>query len=314
MDKYYHQPVLTNQVIKYLACRDNSKKFIDCTVGGGGHAWRILEKSSPDGKLLGIDLDVNAINYSVDLLKKKFAKERFKIVKGNFADLEAIAKENNFSKVDGILFDLGVSSYQLDKSDLGISFQRPAPLDMRLGAKGIKAQSIVNNYKEKELVKIFRIFGEEVFAVRIAKEICKQRKTKEIKNTIELAEIVKKAIPRKYWPTKIHPATKVFQALRITVNDELNNLRLGLGGALKILKTKGRLVVISFHSLEDRIVKQFFKINAQECTCPKEIPLCVCEHKKQVRILTKKPVRPTDTEIKRNPRARSAKLRAIEKV
>lgn len=292
-----HIPVLKNEVLKYLDPRPN-KNFIDCTIGEGGHAKLILEKNGPEGKVLGIDRDPNQIE-NCKIILSAF-KERLKLVCGNFANLKEIVKKENFKEVSGILFDLGISSWHLEKSGRGFSFQRDEPLIMRFDKKeGWSAREIINEWSEKEIERILKKFGEERFAKRIAKRICKERKIKPIESTLQLVKTIEKAVPSWYRHRKIHFATKTFQALRIAVNKELENLNSALPQALEILKSGGRLVVISFHSLEDKIVKHFLKEN---------------EKKGKLKILTKKPIRPKKEEIKINPRSRSARLRAAVKI
>ncbi len=289
-----HVPVLLKEVLKYLNPKPG-QNFIDCTFGFGGHGLALLEKIKPTGKILGIELDEEVLN------KLKQDKERFLVCHGNFTDLEKIVKENNFYYINGILFDLGISSWQIEKSKRGFSFQRDEPLDMRLDVRNndLSAEEIINLWKENELKKIFQEYGEERFSGRIARVICLIRQNKRIKTTNQLVEIIRQAIPGKYQYKRIHFATRVFQALRIAVNDELNNLDQALAQALKILEINGRLAVISFHSLEDRIVKNFFREQAKE---------------NNLKILTKKPISPTDQEISENPRSRSAKLRVAIKI
>jgi 16S rRNA (cytosine1402-N4)-methyltransferase len=294
-----HQPVLLKEVLQYLT-PSPGENFIDCTVGFGGHALSILEKNKPEGRVLGIELDGKVL----EILRKKTTSQRLILTQGNFVNLKTIVEENNFYPVNGILFDLGMSSWQIEESGRGFSFMRDEPLDMRfeklrsLAPKKLTAEEIVNNWSEQELINIFQEYGEEKYAGRIAQLICQVRQTRPIKTTGQLVEIIRQAVPVKYQHRRIHFATRVFQALRIAVNDELNNLRKALPQALEILVENGRLIVISFHSLEDRIVKNFFRQAAK---------------KGHLKILTKKPIRPTVEEIKLNPRSRSAKLRVALK-
>ena len=293
--KMIHKPVLLKEVLEYLKPKAG-ENFIDCTVGFGGHAIPILKRIMPNGRVLGIELDEAVL----EKLKSQISNKRLILVQGSYADLERVAKKNNFYPVNGILFDLGISSWQIEKSGRGFSFLRDEPLDMR-SDKGsrLTAEEIVNQWPEKELVRIFQEYGEERFARRIADSICWVRKNSLIKTTQQLVEAVQRAVPAKYRYRRIHFATRIFQALRIAVNDELNNLKEALPQALEILKKDGRLTVISFHSLEDRIVKNFFREAAR---------------KDFLKILTKKPVGPDLEEIKLNPRSRSAKLRAGVKI
>ena len=294
-----HIPVLQNEVLEYLDPKPN-ENFIDCTIGEAGHSFAILERNSPKGKVLGID-------WSPKLIKKLELKvtsynlqKRLILVCDNFTNLEEIVKKYNFGSVYGILFDLGMSSWHLEKSGRGFSFMKNEPLDMRYNFKNqLTAAKIVNWWSSQEIEKILNEYGEERFAKRIANQIAKERRVRSIETTFELVRIIKKATPSFYHHKRIHFATKTFQALRITVNDELDNLKKGLVGALAILKPGGRLIVISFHSLEDRIVKIFFRDKTKE---------------ELLHILTKKPVSPSLRELKVNHRARSAKLRAAIKI
>lgn len=280
-----HIPVLKKEVLEYLDPKPD-ENFVDCTVGEAGHAKELLEKIKPDGKVLGIDLDSKMI----ERIKKH---DRLILVCGNYADLDKIVKDRDFYPINGILIDLGMSSWHVDDSKRGFTFLKDEPLDMRYGNASLSAQEIINEYDEEELESILRNYGEERFSKRIAEEIGRQRKIRPIKTTLELVEAIKKAIPLKF--QKINPATRVFQAIRIAVNGELKNLEEFLPKAIDVLAPSGRLAVITFHSLEDRIVKNFFK------------------NRSDINILTKKPIAPGKEEIKDNPRSRSAKLRVIEK-
>lgn len=305
-----HIPVLLDEVLEILDPRSN-QNFIDCTLGGGGHTVELLKRTSPDGKVLGIDLNEEAIR--VAKLKAQMSNvetDRLIAVEGNFRDLEKIVHQNNFKNISGILLDLGFSSMEMDDSEKGLSFQYDAPLDMRFGKEGITADEVVNTFRKKELEDIFRTYGEERFSGRIARIICEVRKERPIKTTFELVEAIRKVIPTKFQHGRIHFATKVFQALRIYVNKELDNLVKVLPQAVNLLEPGGRLAVISFHSLEDRIVKDFFREESKNCVCPKEAPICQCGHKAKLKILNKKPIIPKEEEAKINPRSRSAKLRA----
>ena len=283
-----HIPVLGEEVLKYLDPKPN-ENFIDCTFGQGGHASAILEKTKPNGKVLGIDLNIRFKGY-----------KRLILEKDNFANLKEIVGKTKFGKADGILLDLGLSSWHLEESGGGFSFQKQEPLDMRYNAANqLTAEKIVNFWSAPEIEKILTEYGEEKFAGEIAREIINSRQEGQIKNTSQLVTIIRRALPARYQRQKIHPATRTFQALRIAVNDELNNLQVVLPQTLEVLKKGGRLVVISFHSLEDRIVKNFLKDKVKE---------------NLISILAKKPVVASFQEIKDNPRARSAKLRAAVKV
>jgi len=292
MDEF-HKPVLLKETLTYLNVRRN-KKYIDATVGGGGHAVEIVKRG---GILLGLDVEpdaVGAVKTRLERARLDF-DSRSEARRGNFRDIEKIAKENDFYPVAGILYDLGLSNYQLEQSGRGFSFQKNEPLDMRADPDlEVTAADLVNGLSESELVKLFEKYGEEKYARAVAGAIIRSRWDGPIRTSTELADIVEQVVRE---PRKTHPATKVFQALRIAVNDELNNLQSSLPQAFGLLEPKGRLVVISFHSLEDRIAKNFFK----------EMEA------KGGKILTKKPITPTEEEVERNPRARSAKLRAVEK-
>jgi len=330
-----HTPVLPKEVVKYLNLKPN-QNCIDCTVGYGGYTKLLLEQIAPKGKLLGIDQDQNAISY----VKRKFAssRDRLILVCGNFRNLKNITLNQNFSNVSGVLFDLGVSSPQITDPRRGFSFQKEGELDMRMssplgesspGSKRIyqsleklesvveespntiSAKEIVNNLPEAELAKLFFQYGEEKNSRRIAAKIVRRRKNKLIQTTTELAKIVSSAQKKRQ---KIHPATRVFQALRIVVNQELKNLKEGLKQAIEVLEPGGRVVVISFHSLEDRIVKEFFKHQTKDCVCPPDFPECRCDKKQTLKIITKKPVVASKKEVEINPLSRSAKLRAAEKI
>lgn len=293
-----HVPVLTKEVLEVLLPKQN-ENFIDCTVGQGGHAELILKASVPNGKLLGIDLDPKQIENCKENLKE--FGERLILVNDSYANIKKIVEDCKLANVSGILLDAGMSSWQIDDSEKGFSFQKDQPLDMRYDDKKneITAETIVNEWSEKELEKILSEFGEEKFAKKIAKKIVEQRRTAKIKSTFELAEAIKDATPSAYWHSKIHYATRTFQALRMAVNKELESLENVIPVAVSILEKGGRLAVISFHSLEDRIVKNTFKNLEQESL---------------VKILTKKPITAGLSEIGQNPRSRSAKLRALIKL
>jgi 16S rRNA (cytosine1402-N4)-methyltransferase len=299
-----HIPVLQKEVIKYLAPSSN-ENFVDCTFGGGGHTIAILKENGPKGKVLGIDQDPELIS-SYKLRVTSF-KKRLILVCGNFADLKKITEAYKFRPINGVLLDLGMSSWHLQKSGRGFTFQKDEPLVMRYDGKCqnynlrpkayLTAKEILNKWPQEEIERILKEYGEERFAKRIAEEIVRRRKIVPIQTTSQLVEIIKKSVPAWYQRKRIHPATKTFQALRIAVNEELTNLKKVLPQIVEILEKQGRVVIISFHSLEDRIVKTFFKEMA----------------KKQIlEILTKKPIRPGPKEIQTNPRARSAKLRAAK--
>lgn len=315
-----HVPVLLDEVLHYLNPKPG-ENFIDCTVGGGGHTETILERTSPSGKLLGIDLDEEAINISEKNLNKY--KDRLILVKNNFARLKEIFHEHpKLHPLSGILYDLGISTYELEDKHRGFSFQVDAPLDMRFDkSQNLTACHILNNWSREKLIRILWGYGQEKFSRQIIDQVINIRKKTKITKTKQLAEAVlqvyrkvlksKKEIP---WIGGIHPATKTFMALRIAVNNEFENLEKSLQQAVEILKHGGRIAVISFHSGEDKIVKNFFKQESKDCLCPPEIPQCICNHKAKLKIITKKPVIPTKNEIKINPKARSAKMRVAEKI
>ncbi len=308
----FHRAVLIPEVLASLKCRPGGV-YLDGTVGGGGHAYEILKSSSPGGLLIGIDIDADAIVEA----KKRLAPfaNRVILVKDNFTAMETILKSAGIDKVDGILLDLGVSSYQLDNASRGFSFALDAPLDMRMDqGKGPNARDLIHSLSAEKLGKIIRDFGEEPMAGRIARAIVRQRIVSPIRTTTELANIVAKVSLKAGYTGKIHPATRTFQALRIAVNDELENLKHALDSGVDLLNPGGRFCVISFHSLEDRIVKNKFSEKEKGCICPPDLPVCVCGKKPTLRILTKKPITPDRDEIRKNPRSRSAKLRTAERI
>lgn len=311
---YKHLPVLNEEVIQWLDPKTN-ENFIDCTLGGAGHSLEILRRIGPKGKLLGIDLDQTAIEIAQS--KTKEFENNLIIVQDNFRNLEKIYKQDFADlPINGILIDLGASSFQFDDPERGFSFKESGPLNMNFNQEGkFKAVDIINNWQEAKLIKIFKEYGEEKFAANIAKKIVQERKLRKIATTADLVEIILNSIPAKFRnQSRIHPATKVFQALRITINDELESLRLVLPQCVSLLKAGGRLAIISFHSLEDRIVKQFFVKEQKGCICPAIFPICQCGQQARIKILTKKPLTATAEELQQNPRSRSAKLRVIEKI
>jgi 16S rRNA (cytosine1402-N4)-methyltransferase len=312
MSGFSHVSVLPAEVLHYLVPKSGGV-YLDGTLGGGGHAGLVLEACGPDGRLFGFDRDPAAIAAASARLAP--FGERFCPVRGNFAAMEELLPGLGVSEVDGVILDLGVSSHQLDTAERGFSFQQDAPLDMRMDrSHGETAADLVNSLSHGELARIIREYGEERWAGRIASFICTAREQSPITGTLQLVDIIKGAIPRKAWEERLHPATRTFQALRIAVNDELGSLERGLRAAVRLLKPGGRGVVISFHSLEDRIVKQMFRELASGCICPKELPVCSCGHRPEVKVLTGRPVTAGKEELARNPRSRSAKLRAVEKL
>ncbi|HHX96163.1 MAG TPA: 16S rRNA (cytosine(1402)-N(4))-methyltransferase RsmH [Clostridia bacterium] len=307
---FQHQPVLLQEVINYLNPVPGMV-ILDCTLGGGGHAQALLSRILPGGCLIGLDQDQAALE-AADRRLALLGKANYQIVHANFKDLDQVLLSR---QVDGILFDLGVSSYQLDQKERGFSYQEDVPLDMRMDqTTALKAFDLVNEGSLQELTKIIGEYGEEKWAKRIASFIVQARKKKSLHTTGQLVEIIKQAIPSGARRQGPHPAKRTFQALRIAVNQELDVLVPALEKGLQVLKPAGRMVVITFHSLEDRLVKRVFQKWVKACTCPADFPVCVCENRPQVKILTKKPVIPSVEEIEKNPRARSAKLRAVEKL
>ena len=307
-----HIPVMVREVLDYLHCAPG-KTYVDGTLGGGGHAKAILHAIGQEGFLIGIDRDPDAVAYCRASLHP--FRSTIQIFCDNFIHLPKILSRLHTRSVDGILLDLGLSLNQLEGSGLGFSFMRDEPLDMRMNPEqGQTAQALVNRLSERELTDLIARYGEEPWARRIAKTILRVRCQGRIRSSFHLAEIVKSAIPARHRPRRIHPATRTFQAFRIAVNQELEALRTFLDGAADLLNPKGRLCILSFHSLEDRMVKEHFKALARGCQCPADFPVCTCGKRPQWRILTKRPVRPGPAEIKANPMARSARLRAVERL
>ena len=287
--------------------------YLDGTLGGGGHARLILEASAPDGILVGLDRDPAALAKAAEVLAP-FAG-RIRLQHANFADAEQVLGKLGIEGLDGMLLDLGVSSHQLDTPERGFSFRDDGPLDMRMDrSRGETAAMVVNSRDEGELARIFRSYGEERWAKRIARRICQVRSEQPFETTRSLAELIQDTVPRGHQPARIHPATRVFQALRIFVNGELDHVRSGVEQGLRLLRPEGRLVVISFHSLEDRIVKHLFRDAATGCICPPKLPVCQCGQQPQVEILTRRAVRADEAELEQNPRSRSAILRAVRKL
>ena len=308
-----HLPVLAEEVIEMLQPAAGSLQ-IDATVGGGGHTERILEASDPDGRLLGLDADGAAIARVAQRLER--FGDRLVLRQANFRELAAVAPAAGFGAVDGLLFDLGLSSFQLADTERGFGFRAGGPLDMRFDAsRGVSAAELLATLDATELTALFRRFGEEPFAPRIARAIVEARRTAPITTAEELAALIERVAPRSApGRRRIHPATRVFQALRIAVNEELDALSEALAAAVDLLRPGGRLVVLSYHSLEDRIVKRFLDAERKGCICPPSVPVCVCGRTPRLRLVTRPSLTPTDAEIAANPRARSARLRAAERV
>jgi 16S rRNA (cytosine1402-N4)-methyltransferase len=303
---------MLEEVVNLLDCKPGHI-CVDGTVGGGGHAFEILKRIIPSGILIGIDRDDDALAES-ELKLKAFGDCKL-LVKGNFAEIGQILKGLNVEKVDRILLDLGVSSHQIETADRGFSFSKDAPLDMRMDREGdLTAFDIVNGFPEEELKRIIKDYGEEAMSGRIAKAISKRRNISPLETTGELAAVITDVLPYRSKQARIHPATKTFQALRIAVNDELANLHKSIIDGVDLLKKNGRFSIISFHSLEDRIVKNLFKSLQKGCICPPDFPVCVCGRKSKLKIITKRPVVPSESEIASNPRARSAKLRVAVRI
>ena len=306
----YHLPVLLKEVVEQLRPQRGGL-YVDCTVGGGGHAERILRACAPEGRLIGLDCDDEALAASRERLAAH--EGRVQLMRANFAELQETLMSLGVTAVDGLVFDVGVSSRQFDEPSRGFSFQREGPLDMRMNrSAGQSAQDVIRDASVEELTRIFRVYGEERRARAIAIRIDRERARQPITTTTQLAGVVEQVLGPKR--SGIHPATRVFQALRIQVNRELENLERGLVAAVNVLKSGGRVAVISFHSLEDRIVKQFFVRMSTGCVCPPQMVGCSCGRKEMMRLVTRKPVTPTSEEAQQNPRARSAKLRVAEKI
>lgn len=302
---FQHVPVLLDEVIEGLNIKENGI-YVDGTLGGAGHSLEIIKRLKK-GQLIGIDQDINAINKSTEVLKDHLDKAT--LVQSNYANIENVLKDLGVEKVDGILLDIGVSSHQLDVGERGFSYHQDAPLDMRMNRdQELSAWDVVNKYSKEDLQKIIWEYGEEKWSKRIAEFIVREREEASIDTTFQLVDIIKKAIPKKFRMDS-HPAQKTFQAIRIEVNDELNVLGEAIPKMVRLLNKGGRICIITFHSLEDRIVKRSFNQLARECICPSDFPVCVCDKEKELEVITRKPIVPKDIEVKRNPRSRSAKLR-----
>lgn len=308
---------MLKEAMEFLAVEPGNN-YIDCTLGGGGYTNAILGRIGGQGKVLAIDLDDLAIANAKLNLKSAIASHQLYLAQENFKNLSAIVKEyfTADAKFDGIVFDLGLSSAQLEDRARGFSFNLAgAPLSMNFGGETTEtAEKIINSWSAEDLAKIFREYGEEKFAYKIGLAVAEARKIQRITTTDQLVKVITSAIPRRFQRGKIHPTTKIFQALRLAVNQELLNLRDGLPQAVSLLKSGGRLAIVSYHSLEDRIVKQYFKEASRDCLCPPALPICLCGHKAELKILTRGILRPTGEEVLINPRSRSAKLRVAEKI
>ncbi|MBI3751321.1 MAG: 16S rRNA (cytosine(1402)-N(4))-methyltransferase RsmH [Chloroflexi bacterium] len=309
-----HVPVMPDEVVAMLAARPGSL-HIDATVGGGGHAERILAASDPDGRLLGLDADGAAIARVRERLAGRYG-DRLRLRQANFRQLADVAPGEGFGAIDGCLFDLGLSSDQLADAERGFSFRTTGRLDMRFDtSRGIPAAELLATLDAGELTALLRRYGEEPFAGRIARAVVEARRTAPVETAADLAALVERVTPgRAPGRRRVHPATRVFQALRVAVNEELEALQEGLAAALDLLRPGGRLVVLSYHSLEDRIVKRFFQAERRGCTCPPEAPVCVCGRQPRLRLVTPKGLVPEEAEVAANPRARSARLRAAERL
>ncbi len=309
---YRHIPVMLSEVVDYLNCQPG-KIYVDGTIGGTGHTSAILDRIHPGGRLIGIDQDLDAIENAKTVLQRFTAATH--LFHGNYSQFPEFLAQLNIQAVDGMLLDLGVSFHQLESSGRGFSFKREEPLDMRMDVRsGTRAEVLVNSLDEKKLAHLFKKYGEERWAKQIARRIGIARQKSAVCSSLQLANIVSEAIPRSKWKPGRHPATRVFMALRIAVNHELDRLAQFMETFADYLKPGGRVCILTFHSLEDRIVKHGFKALEKACTCPPDFPVCVCQKERQIRILLKKGLRPTPEEISANPMARSTTLRVAEKL
>lgn len=305
----YHKPVLFEEVMENIIIKDRKAVYVDCTLGGGGHAEGILGLSHEGSQVIALDQDQEAIEFAKEKLKEY--KDRLHILKGNFKDIDTLVYFSGHEKVDGILMDIGVSSNHLDNIERGFSYRFDAKLDMRMNQElKISAYNVVNDFTEKEIADIIYKYGEEPKSRKIAKNIVEYRKTKKIETTLELSDIIIKSIGKSM---KKHPSKRTFQAIRIYVNKELEVLEEAMNKAINLLNPRGRLLIITFHSLEDRLVKEKFREYANPCTCPSELPVCVCNKKSMGKIITRKPITAGKEEVKENNRAHSAKLRIFER-
>ncbi len=308
--EFSHISVLLNETVDALDVKPDGV-YVDCTLGGAGHTSLILSKLGENGRVNGIDRDDDALANA----KEKINDPRLITVKENFENIASAVESAGFDRVDGILMDLGVSSHQLDVAERGFSYIKDAPLDMRMDRTApLTAYEVVNTYSERELARILKEYGEERFASKIAYKICTKRNDSPIKTTLELAEVITSAIPQKNRFEGGNPAKRSFQAIRIEVNSELEAIPKAINAGSELLNVGGRMAIITFHSLEDRLVKTAFQKLERPCTCPSDFPVCVCGKKQAVKILTKKPILPTEEELENNSRSHSAKLRVCEKV
>lgn len=309
--EFKHKSVLLEETIRNLKVKPDGI-YVDGTLGGGGHAYEVCRQLSAKGSLIGIDQDEAAIEAAGERLQE--FGDRVTIIRSNYCNMKKELQKIGISSVDGIVLDLGVSSYQLDNAERGFTYREDVPLDMRMDRRGSRtAKDIVNTYTENELYRVLRDYGEEKFAKKIARNICTARSEKPIETTGELIELIKQSIPMKMRAVGGHPAKKTFQAIRIELNQELEVLRNSLDDMIKLLNDGGRICIITFHSLEDRIVKTIFRRNENPCTCPPDFPVCVCGKTSMGRVITRKPILPDEEEIAVNKRSKSAKLRVFER-
>ena len=309
--EFVHKSIMLEEVIESLAIKPNGI-YVDGTLGGAGHSSEIVKRLGEDGRLIGIDQDGEAIEAATKRLKPY--KDKVTIVRSNYAQMKEVLRDLGIPKVDGILLDLGVSSYQLDNAERGFTYREDVPLDMRMDQRQTKtAKDIVNDYSERELYHIIRNYGEDKFAKNIAKHIVQARQKAPIETTGQLIEVIKAAIPKKVRATGGHPAKKTFQAIRIELNHELDVLKNNLEDMIDLLNDEGRIAIITFHSLEDRIVKNIFRTSERPCICPPEFPVCVCGRVSKGKVITRKPIVPGKEELEENSRSKSAKLRVFER-
>lgn len=310
--EFKHKSVLLNETIENLKIKPDGI-YVDGTLGGAGHSYEVCRQLSAKGSLIGIDQDEAAIEAAGKRLQE--FQDRVTIIRSNYCNMKRELNQRGIFSVDGIILDLGVSSYQLDNAERGFTYREDVPLDMRMDQRGSRtARDIVNEYSEQELFRVIRDYGEDKFAKNIAKHICAARAVKPIETTGELTEIIKQSIPMKIRATGGHPAKKTFQAIRIELNQELEVLKNSLDDMIELLNDGGRICIITFHSLEDRIVKTIFRRNENPCTCPSDFPVCVCGKKPKGKVITRKPILPSEEELEENTRSKSAKLRVFERI